>query len=138
MSGTPIENHLGELWSIFEFLNPGMLGSDRSSRRIPPAAVRSTTSDRDLAGQGPAAVHPPPHQGSRSSRTCPRRPSRPCYCDLEAEQRQVLRRAAGPLPRRALLRKDTAELNRSKIEVLEALLAAAPGGLPPRPDRPGR
>src|SRR5205085_3744427 len=26
MSGTPIENHLGELWSIFEFLNPGMLG----------------------------------------------------------------------------------------------------------------
>ncbi|HEX2228776.1 MAG TPA: SNF2-related protein, partial [Candidatus Binatia bacterium] len=27
MSGTPVENHLGELWSLFEFLNPGMLGS---------------------------------------------------------------------------------------------------------------
>lgn len=27
MSGTPVENHLGELWSLFEFLNPGMLGA---------------------------------------------------------------------------------------------------------------
>ena len=27
MSGTPVENHLGELWSIFEFINPGFLGS---------------------------------------------------------------------------------------------------------------
>lgn len=26
-TGTPIENHLGELWNLFQFLNPGLLGS---------------------------------------------------------------------------------------------------------------
>jgi SNF2 family DNA or RNA helicase len=28
VTGTPIENHLGEFWSLFDFINPGLLGSD--------------------------------------------------------------------------------------------------------------
>ena len=27
MSGTPIQNSLVELWSLFNFINPGMLGN---------------------------------------------------------------------------------------------------------------
>lgn len=27
MTGTPLENHLGELWNLFRFINPGLLGS---------------------------------------------------------------------------------------------------------------
>ncbi len=27
LSGTPVENHLGELWNLFRFINPGLLGS---------------------------------------------------------------------------------------------------------------
>jgi superfamily II DNA or RNA helicase len=30
LSGTPLENHLGELWSLFDFLAPGFLGDRRS------------------------------------------------------------------------------------------------------------
>lgn len=33
LSGTPIENHLGELWSLFHFLTPGFLGSEESFNR---------------------------------------------------------------------------------------------------------
>jgi non-specific serine/threonine protein kinase len=27
LTGTPVENHLGDLWSIFDLINPGLLGS---------------------------------------------------------------------------------------------------------------
>ena len=29
LTGTPVENNVGDLWSIMEFLNPGFLGSQR-------------------------------------------------------------------------------------------------------------
>ncbi len=33
LTGTPVENRLTELWSIFHFINPGYLGSEQSFRR---------------------------------------------------------------------------------------------------------
>lgn len=33
LTGTPVENHLGELWSIMDFLNPQCLGTERNFRR---------------------------------------------------------------------------------------------------------
>ena len=38
LTGTPVENHLGELWALMDFLNPGLLGDElgfRRSFRIP-------------------------------------------------------------------------------------------------------
>ncbi len=34
LSGTPLENHLGEAWSLFDFLMPGLLGSRARFRRL--------------------------------------------------------------------------------------------------------
>jgi superfamily II DNA or RNA helicase len=34
LTGTPVENHLGELWSIFDWLAPGLLGDELAFRRF--------------------------------------------------------------------------------------------------------
>ena len=47
LTGTPIENHLGDLWSIFEYLNPGMLGSSAKFAEL----IRGATNARGRAGR---------------------------------------------------------------------------------------
>jgi SNF2 family DNA or RNA helicase len=34
MTGTPLENHLGELWAQFDAIEPGLLGSEREFTRV--------------------------------------------------------------------------------------------------------
>ncbi len=34
LSGTPLENHLGELWALYDFLLPGFLGDSKTFRRV--------------------------------------------------------------------------------------------------------
>ena len=34
LTGTPVENRLGDLWSIFDFVNPGLLGSSKEFTRF--------------------------------------------------------------------------------------------------------
>ena len=37
LTGTPVENRLSELWAILDWVNPGMLGSARSSATATPS-----------------------------------------------------------------------------------------------------
>jgi len=34
LTGTPMENHLGELWSLFNFLSPGLLGTSKQFTQL--------------------------------------------------------------------------------------------------------
>ena len=43
LTGTPVENHVGDLWSVMQFLNPGLLGTEGEFKRnyfIPIQAER--------------------------------------------------------------------------------------------------
>ncbi len=50
LTGTPLENHLGELWSQFDFLLPGFLGSSQTFNRYwrTPIEKQGDTDRRDL------------------------------------------------------------------------------------------
>jgi len=48
LTGTPVENHLGDLWSIFDFINPGLLGTARQFSRYAKGLT-----ERELNPYGP-------------------------------------------------------------------------------------
>jgi superfamily II DNA or RNA helicase len=51
-TGTPIENHLGELWNLFRFINPGLLGSlEDFNTRFANAIERSGDAPADKLRQ---------------------------------------------------------------------------------------
>ena len=51
LTGTPVENNVGDLWSIMEFLNPGFLGSESEFKRkffVPIQAERDPSAAERL------------------------------------------------------------------------------------------
>jgi SNF2 family DNA or RNA helicase len=121
LTGTPVQNSLADLWSLFEFLNPGMLGTasefakdgvfgrnpDEESRRLLAAAVRPFVLRRTKA-----AV----------ARELPARSEQTIYCDLDSDQRRAYDELRDHYRRSLLARVTDDTLGRAKIQVLEALL----------------
>jgi SNF2 family DNA or RNA helicase len=51
-TGTPLENHLGELWNLFRFINPGLLGtSDQFNLRFAGPIEKATDKRAELAAR---------------------------------------------------------------------------------------
>ena len=123
LSGTPLENHLGELWSLFHFLMPGFLGSHkrfselfrtpvekmgdtdalaRLRQRVTPFMLRRTKSA--------VAAELPPLTESVLRVTLPGK---------QADVYETIRLATEKAVRDALAERGLA---RSQIQVLDALL----------------
>ena len=120
LSGTPIENHLGELWTLFEFLNPGMLGAaslfgSAGQARNPPAETRELLAK---------ALRPYILRRTKGqvAKDLPEKTEQTVFCDLEPAQRKLYNELRDHYRATLLKKIDTVGLNRSKIQVLEALL----------------
>jgi hypothetical protein len=121
LSGTPIENHIGELWSIFEFLNPGMLGSASALGQ-----GKGTTGNIDEIQRPILARALRPFILRRTkeqvAQDLPAKVEQTLFCRLETPQRTLYNELRDHY-RLSLLRHIEAEgIEKSKIKILEALL----------------
>ena len=121
MSGTPVENHLGELWSLFEFLNPGMLGT-ASVLKLGGAGARNPSPEsREILAK---ALRPFLLRRTKSevAKDLPAKLEQTLYCELEADQRKHYDELRTHYRQSLLGRIDRDGLSKSKMHILEALL----------------
>ncbi|WP_440101116.1 SNF2-related protein [Streptosporangium sp. H16] len=100
LTGTPVENHLAELWSIMEFCNPGLLGPARRFRTRYQEPIE-TRRDPDATAALKRATGPFVLRRLKTDRSIisdlPDKQEMKVWCTLTPEQAELYRAVTGEM-----------------------------------------
>ncbi len=122
LSGTPIENNLFELWSLFEFLMPGFLGSQHSFQR----GIVKPIKDGDVETLDYLRTRVRPFILRRTkaevAKDLPPKVESVTCCALEDAQAELYAALAHKLKMQVLADVDEKGIGKSQMSILDALL----------------
>lgn len=123
LTGTPLENSVLDLWSIFDFLMPGYLGSAGDFRERYEIPI---TKNKSSVEQGRLARRVRPFILRRLkrevARELPEKIEQVIFCELTTEQQTVYRQVLDASRREVLNATDAQGAGKSRMIMLSALL----------------
>jgi superfamily II DNA or RNA helicase len=123
LTGTPLENHLGELWSQFNFLMPGLLHTEKIFGQLYRNPVEK---QGDLGRRAALAARVRPfllrREKQEVARELPPKTEIPIRLTLEGDQRDLYETVRVTMQERVREELAARGLSRSTIAVLDALL----------------
>lgn len=133
LTGTPLENHLGELWSQFNFLTPGLLHDEKTFRELYRTPIEK---QGDRARQVALAARVKPFILRREKRDVatelPPKTEIPVRVTLDGDQRDLYETVRVTMLERVREELDARGLARSSIAILDALLKLRQAATDPR------
>jgi len=119
LTGTPVENHIGELWSIFEFLNPGQLGSASRLKRFLAGGQGSGAAEVVARAVKPFLLR---RTKAQVLSDLPEKTEQTIFCELGESQRKAYDELREHYRQELSGRIGRMGIGRSRFAVLEALL----------------
>ncbi|MFP4392336.1 MAG: SNF2-related protein [Desulfohalobiaceae bacterium] len=122
LSGTPIENNLLELWSLFEFLMPGFLGSQNAFQKGFVRPIKE--GDEESLSYLRSRVRPFILRRSKDevAKDLPPKVENTYFAALENEQKELYASLAKRLKEQVLQKVEEKGMAQSQMSILDALL----------------
>lgn len=123
MTGTPVENHAGDLWSLFEFLHPGILSSSARFQRLIQNA-RSDPYDSAFLQTLSAAVQPLVLRRTKQQvlKELPEKTEQTIFCEMSGSQKTLYEELKERYREQLTAQVQEHGMKKSGIQVIEALL----------------